>query len=133
MSPDCASHVAQAEHHDAFRVTIDRDKYSDWSVIASFYEALQYLDAVLAVFGIHSVDNHKARFSAIEKLSRNDKTVHWRQASRDYSELFELSVKARYECLPLHGADLVETEKHLQAVRQWAQDVLNHKGFIKRY
>lgn len=59
--PDKATHIAQANHNAAFRDTIDNSVYSDWAVTVIFYQALQYVDALLAQMGNIHLGGHDVR------------------------------------------------------------------------
>ena len=63
--PDKDTHIAQAHHNAAFRDTIDNSVYSDWAVTVIFYEALQYVDALLARLGNTHPGAHDIRDNEI--------------------------------------------------------------------
>lgn len=59
--PDKDTHIAQAAHNAAFWATINSSVYSDWAITVTFYEALQYVDALLARLGNTHPGGHDIR------------------------------------------------------------------------
>jgi len=88
--PDQATHIAQANHNAAFRDTIDHSVYSDWAVTVIFYEALQYVDALLAKLGNIHPGGHDIRD---DKISERPEL---RPIARFYFRLKNRSRNARY-------------------------------------
>ncbi len=88
--PDKDTHIAQAGHNSNFWTTIDRPTYSDWAVTVTFYEALQYVDALLAQLGNFHPGGHDVRDRAINERPE------LRPIARFYFRLKNRSRNARY-------------------------------------
>ncbi len=83
-------HVNQARHNVRFYASIDRVAYKDWAATVLFYIGLHYIDAVLALKGIHP-DLHKMRDNAMARVSE------LRPIYGSYSALKNASFNARYK------------------------------------
>lgn len=90
------AHLRRAEDNRSFRETIP-DKYPNWIVTAVFYEAVHYIEALL-VFDGHGSCDHDSRF---DRLRSDRRYSHVRMF---YNQLFNLSVRARYEPAPITDA-----------------------------
>lgn len=88
--PDKATHIAQANHNAAFWDTIDNSVYSDWAVTVIFYQALQYVDALLAQMGNIHPGGHNDR----ERQIKNSPEL--RPILNSYYRLKNRSRNARY-------------------------------------
>lgn len=88
--PDKATHIAQAAHNAAFRATTDSSIYSDWAVTVTFYEALQYVDALLDKLGNQHPGGHDVRDQEIHRQPQ------LRPIARFYFRLKNRSRNARY-------------------------------------
>lgn len=105
-------HLNQARHNVRFYTTIDRVTYKDWAATVLFYISLHYIDAVLALKGIHP-DIHKTRDNAVARVSE------LRRIYGNYSALKNASFNARYKP-PLQFTDQYINElegTHLARVR----------------
>jgi len=88
--PDKATHLTQAHHNEAFGSTIDSSVYSDWAVTVIFYQALQYVDALLAEEGNAHSGGHDVRDNEISKRPK------LRSIAKFYFRLKNRSRNARY-------------------------------------
>jgi hypothetical protein len=98
--PDKATHIAQARHNEAFRNTIDSSVYSDWAVTVIFYQALQYVDALLAEEGNTHPGGHDVRDNEINARPK------LRPIARFYFRLKSRSRNARYHAARFHVAEV---------------------------
>jgi hypothetical protein len=96
--PDQQSHIAQAEKNERFRgMTASRnpssDQFTEWEVVALFYSALHYIEAVLDHnFNIHP-NSHKERMRLVAM------TDTLRPIELNYRNLHNRSMDARYNLL----------------------------------
>ena len=105
-----AEHISKADRNEAFAVTVSKTAYLDWAVTIIFYSALHYVDAVLAVSGIHP-DNHAQRGAAIGT------NATLRVVRGEYRILETLSQNARYRSMRIDGGDLQEAQKNFDTLK----------------
>ena len=86
--PGLQQHLAQAARNEEFADTISglQTRFTQWEVAALFYSVLHYVDAFLATQG-HHPSNHQERRRLVGQLP---------SAQREYENLYDLSIKARY-------------------------------------
>lgn len=87
--PNKAEHRTRAEHDEFLVQNID-NPFFDWKVTGTFYSALHYVDAYLAIQNIHP-PTHAIRLG----LVRTDPKL--KPVSMDYRDLLNESRTARYE------------------------------------
>ena len=105
-------HLNQARHNARFYATVDKVVYKDWAATVLFYIGLHYIDAVLALKGIHP-DIHKTRDNAVGRVAE------LRPVYGNYSALKNASFNARYKP-PIRFTDNYVNElemTHLARVR----------------
>ena len=121
--PTSQEHRCQADHNREFLKSIT-DQYSDWYITVSFYLALQLLEACLALDGRDGKHfrQHVDRRRFLNELKRTRpgseftkrKIYHW------YQEFYELSVMARYDCVPIRPQDKQDAQDALAQIERWA-------------
>lgn len=102
-------HVKQAEHNGSLAtklVSVSPIEYKDWAITIAFYAAIHYVEAYLAIGGVHSekqVDGktyksgHDYRASNIDRILSSN-------AAESFLLLYRLSRMLRY--LELHGQEV---------------------------
>ena len=97
--PPVRIHAAQAHHNHAFWSSLDlaTTPYRDWAVVAMFYEALHWLEAYLATYGVHPT-SHSQRLRALANYADLDRI------EPSYTYLRNASERARYDAYH-HSAD----------------------------
>jgi uncharacterized protein (UPF0332 family) len=108
--PTKPEHISKAERNEKFAETVSKTAYLDWAVTIIFYAALHYVDAILAVSGIHP-DNHTQRDAAIG----TNETL--RIVRPEYRLLETVSQNARYRAMKIEAADLAEAQKNFTTLR----------------
>ena len=111
-------HINQWKHNREFLATIP-PRFPDWQVTVAFYVALQAIDALLALDGIH-VTSHEGRNGALMRTNRYDKIF------RAYHPLYNLSQTVRYlaepqKWIPPHEVSETVLAKHLYPIEQSVQ------------
>lgn len=125
--PSQIAHVTRAEHNEQFYGAIGapHTEYTDWAVVALFYAALHYVDAVLATGGLREnqpghPQNHRDRLFALAGHPKlTSVNVH-------YLELYHRSKDARYrmvqfaprEASRLHDTYYAAVKSHIRAILQ---------------
>ena len=86
--PGLQQHLAQAARNEEFADTISalQTRFTQWEITALFYGVLHYIDAFLATQG-HHPSNHQERRRLVAQLT---------SLQREYENLYDLSIKARY-------------------------------------
>ena len=86
--PTLNQHLSRAERNERFAEAITSlpTRFSDWEIIALFYSALHYADALLATRGIHP-GSHDSRIASVKLF-----TGAW----EDHQHLYRLSLAVRY-------------------------------------
>jgi uncharacterized protein (UPF0332 family) len=103
-------HISKAERNEKFADTVSNTAYLDWAVTILFYAALHYVDAILAVSGIHP-DSHSQRGDAMG----TNATLSSVRA--EYRILETLSQNARYRSMKIDGFDLKEAKDQFSTLR----------------
>ena len=86
--PTLNQHLSQAESNERFAEGIAAlpIRFPDWEIIALFYSALHYADALLATQGIHP-GSHDSRIASVKLYIGS-----W----EDYRHIYRLSLSVRY-------------------------------------
>lgn len=105
-----SEHISKAERNEKFAGTVSKTAYLDWAVTILFYAALHYVDAILAISGIHP-DSHTQRGDAI---GTNATLLRIRG---EYRILETLSQNARYRAMKIDPHDLAEAERNFDILR----------------
>jgi len=98
--PASSEHKRKAEHNELFAKSIDGGTNADWIVIALFYSALHYIDAFLALKGIHPV--HHTGPGSRDNEIKASLSVIW----NEYRYLKDESETARYETRTIRLEDV---------------------------
>lgn len=117
--PSVQDHLAQAVHNEQFAAAIDRIRFSDWTITALFYAALQYVDSYLASRKI-SPGAHDVR----DNLVGNEPFL--KKIAFQYFRLKSLSRNARYSCRKFTPDDISQAERdHLAKIKTHIQNFHN--------
>jgi uncharacterized protein (UPF0332 family) len=108
--PRQQEHISKAERNEKFADTVSGTAYLDWAVTILFYAALHYVDAILAVSGVHP-DSHSQRGDA---MGANATLLVVRH---EYRILETLSQNARYRSMKIDGPDLKEAKDQFSVLR----------------
>jgi uncharacterized protein (UPF0332 family) len=103
-------HISKAERNEKFAQTVAQTAYLDWAVTITFYSALHYVDAILAVSGVHP-DSHTQRGDAIGT------NATLRTVRPEYRILETLSQNARYRSMKIEPADLRRAQENFSTLR----------------
>jgi len=103
-------HISKAERNEKFAETVSKTAYLDWAVTVYFYAALHYVDAVLAVSGIHP-DSHTQRVDAIGA------NITLSVVRPEYRLLETLSQNARYRAMKIENSDLQKSQDSFSILR----------------
>lgn len=87
--PSRDDHLNQAQHNLEFSESLDPASYPDWLATGLFYTALHYIDAFLAIKGIHP-GKHDVRDNLVGKVRE------LRPLYNHYRALKDSSRTARY-------------------------------------
>jgi hypothetical protein len=111
--PNKDEHLKKAQLDETFVGSLDISKpgHLDWAITALFYAGLHYVEAYFATRKVHSPD-HRTRDSSI----RRDVSI--RQIYKDYNELKNFSINARYYMYPFGAADLASLQPRLEKIKQ---------------
>ena len=117
--PNKKEHLVKARHNEDFVDSLDiaTTKFLDWAVTALFYSGVHYIEAYFSLRNIHSPD-HRSRDSDV----RRDPVL--RTLYRDFSELKNYSMNARYFMLPFVVSDVQKLKKNLAAIRARIEPLL---------
>ncbi len=94
-------HVTKAAHNDQFSLSLQDSPFTDWSVTSLFYSALHWVDASLDG---GSLPTHPTSHVARTRIIRQDPLL--RLIFRQYKELKDRSMDARYDCVVFTSADV---------------------------
>lgn len=111
--PTAEKHKQQYESNRSFMSTID-NKYMDWRITVAFYCAVHLVDKILA----EKMNVHP--WSHIDRLTAVNRVDPIKSGSADYSVLYTLSRKARYDCTCLKQADVNNAIRCLNTVENIA-------------
>lgn len=92
--PSQTRHVAKARENERLSETLQDTPFTDWSVTTMFYSALHWVDAWLAA---QPVPAHPQ--SHVQRNQFVNQSAFLRQQRRNYRELQDRSLDARYECV----------------------------------
>lgn len=107
VSKDAQFHIQKAERNEAFYQkynmhTFDASSYNEWAAVVLFYAAMHYIDAILSkdTFlsdSFRDPDDHQTRKKAVARCREVSRPI-----KRDYYDLFDRSLDARYKkiCFP---------------------------------
>ena len=89
-----ADHIQQAEHNESLFLALDARSptFTDWQMTSLFYAALHYIDAYLAIIGLHP-KSHRERGRELA----SDQFLS--SLFVDYQRLKDRSEDARYELI----------------------------------
>lgn len=90
--PPKGSHLRRAERNESFRDAIEAP-YADWQIVATFYSALHYVDAVLAEHGNIHPHNHTDRETWVARSMG--------RVAADYVHMHQRCDDARYRLIPV--------------------------------
>jgi hypothetical protein len=103
-------HKEKAEHNKFLRDELD-NPFWDWAVTATFYAAVQCVEAYFATIPLHS-KNHEDRDSSIQRDAKI------RSIYGDYRLLKDESRDARYQpYITFAQADVQRVQTYLQTVK----------------
>jgi hypothetical protein len=107
-----AEHYAQAQRNEAFyrRIGSSHSAQPEWAVTALFYVAVHELEAALLALNEASPKNHAQRKAAMRQ--------HFLPAAKDFEQLHQMSMAARYECKRHSQSDIAFAEARLTPIRQ---------------
>ena len=110
--PTAAEHYAQSQNFDAFYQHLggNASAWPQWAAVVLFYIAVHEIQAFLVARG-HRPTDHTSRKAVLNQ--------GWQQLATLYAGLYDLSKKARYECITPSQAQLTLAEMQLQLVRQF--------------
>ena len=103
-------HISKAERNEKFAETVSKTAYLDWAVTIYFYAALHYVDAILAVSGVHP-DSHTQRGDAIGT------NVTLSVVRPEYRILETLSQNARYRSMKIEESDLQKARENFATLK----------------
>jgi hypothetical protein len=130
--PTVREHLAQCEHNQAsLDHLLHADQFPDWVVTVCFYKAVHLIDAFLAANPgpLSHPNKHEARGQALSKAQKAGTLP--RSVWIHYQSLWDLSLKARYQCVRLSPGDVQHARKSdLPQVEQWVMEHLKKKGLI---
>lgn len=92
--PSVNAHKSQALSNEALAPTLDSHA-PDWAITVRFYAALHWVRGYLASLGFTNIESHEDTFT----LLNNETQLSAKTIGR-YRKFYNLSKKARYECLP---------------------------------
>ena len=113
VMPSEEDHKLEAQKNEVFSKSIESElssggscgKVNNWIIIAEFYRAVHYVDAVLSRSSYHP-KKHGDRFSYIE--SRRDFS---NKAETVYETIYDLSQQARYNCVKMNKGQVNSARK----------------------
>ena len=89
----------------------------DWALVAFFYAALHYVEAYLALRGVHIT--HHSRRDTVIGGDENLRTIY-----RQYRELKTFGYAARYETYNLSSHTVQEASEYLDDIKHLIDDLL---------
>ena len=115
------AHLQQASHHqECLRFLQSRTEFADWSAIVAFYAAVEFVEAVFAVDGLHSKD-HGDRKQMLRHKFREGRRRSFFEA---YNELYQFSLDARYFHAKPDDATLARLLQRLATVESFAKSLI---------
>lgn len=118
--PTKEQHLTQAARNEALADVLLRTEYGEWTVTVYFYAAVHYIEAFLAVQGIHC-DGHTERNTYVGRIPE------LRRVGKEYSALRTVSRQARYHALPISPDDVSRAQQNLTTVKTQIEYVLTGK------
>lgn len=121
-------YLAKARHNEEFLSTIDRDRFCDWWVTASFYVALHYVNAFVSVSIKSGFCSHEKIKSILHPEGNFPDLRFPREKFEDYMLLQNLSRKARYMqvgdhedsvCKLMKPKHVARAERLMESVRSY--------------
>lgn len=111
--PNKDEHIKKAQEDELFVDSLDFQKpgHLDWAITALFYAALHYIEAYFATRKFHSAD-HRTRDSSIQR------DVSIRHLYKDYNELKNFSINARYYMVRFNATDVATLKPRLETIRR---------------
>ncbi len=89
---------------------VDTTKFLDWAVTSIFYAGMHYIEAYFATRGVHSSD-HRTRDSSVLR------DPDLRPLYRDFNELKNHSINARYYMVPFVPSDVQKLKECLASIK----------------
>lgn len=84
------THNSQAEHNEKLVAYLAGTDFTDWQATCMFYAALHYISAYFSHRELQECKTHSERDPAVKQ--------HLNKIYRDYRNLKDWSVSARYKC-----------------------------------
>ncbi len=110
--PSMSQHLAQAaENHAFLSSAFTPTDAPRWRVIVCFYVAVHYMDAFLDRVASCHPDKHTVRFGALQRQMRARRLEPGILIA--YRQLYDMSVSARYECVPIDQQMAHRAQQHL--------------------
>jgi hypothetical protein len=99
--PSKTDHIAKAQGNETFvsGIELTASANIDWALTATFYAAVHYIEAYLAIAGTH-LRSHKTRDSVVGRDSI------LKPIFKQYSDLKYFAYNARYEVMPFSPSDV---------------------------
>jgi hypothetical protein len=133
--PSYKEHIGQAEHNGELLRFIGsqnrQTEFSDWYVTIAFYTALHYFEAMVfavnptVVFGtLNAKIEHSGSLGTLytersgHQLRRKLMRMNFQDIYNPYSNLYEMSRIARYDCHTPRSYNWGDAEMYLDSVRQ---------------
>lgn len=109
-------HIEKYRHNKKFiDVGINNtNEFLDWYVVAMFYCSVHLMEALLSQKDIHS-DNHSDR----RDLLRNELD---KEVFNDYVGLYNLSRKARYNCVEISCKDALYAQQYGDSILSYCKE-----------
>lgn len=110
--PDAIRHLKQAKSNKSFYEQAFQDgPFCDWQITVCFYTALHLIEAHFAnTYGWHSY-GHRDRDRKLGKMVQREPR---KQILYDrYSDLYDMSIRARYDCQRLTLQNVREAKESL--------------------
>lgn len=109
-------HIEKYKHNKEF---IDKgikntDDFLDWYVVAIFYCSVHLMEAFLSQKNIHS-ENHGDRKDFLRKELDQD-------VFQDYLGLYNLSRKARYDCIDIGTKDAMFAQQYKDSIVSFCKE-----------
>ncbi len=122
--PSASEHQIKANHNRAFLNSITDPAFCDWMAVAAFYTAVQLIEQLFALQGLHSQD-HRSRNREVR--------IRLRPIHKHYRPLYNLSMVARYResskfQLTANAVQSLTIGTHLVAIENYVTAQLSGPG-----
>ena len=117
--PSLQDHIAKASHNETFITQLGQlpTQFPDWAMIATFYAALHYVDAVLSLRNLHPPTHHQ-RSSYVARM-RPLRSIY-----PDYRTLEDTSRDARYTNNPVSPTSVTSNLQHFNLIKEHVRPLL---------